>query len=266
MPEASVEPVNLASAAQQYLQSLRPEARQDQTPEVNRFTGWIGQDRLLSSLRGSELEEYALRQQTAANAQRRLEVVRTFLGWVKKQNLTVENLATHIRLRKTGSGAAAGDALNPDQIHVTAEGRAALEAELERRRAERPNIADQLRTAMADKDFRENAPLDAAREAQAHLEARIRELESMLKRAVVVDRHGASGVARMGSRVRLLDLENQREHSFTLVGPGEVNAKENKISVSSPVGKALIDRTAGEEVEVNAPSKTYRYRIEAVES
>ncbi len=70
----------------------------------------------------------------------------------------------------------------------------------------------------------------------------------------------------MGCRVRLRDLDSGREVTFTLVGPGEVNANEGKISVSSPVGRALVDRVAGDDVEVSAPSRTFRYRIEAVEN
>lgn len=265
MPESSVEVISLAEAGQRYLASLSAAEKQKQTPEVNRFVRWFGGDRALSELRGVNIERYTTENATALEAEARLSALRNMLGYAKKQGLTAENLATHVRLRRTAGGSGSGETINADRVDVTAEGLAALQQELEDKRAQRPKIAEALRLAMADKDFRENAPLDAAREAQAHLEARIRELESMLKRAVVVASGGAGGVARMGSRVRLRDLTSNKELCYVLVGPGQVNAAEGKISVASPVGSALLNRVEGEEVEVVAPSRTFRYRIEGVE-
>jgi transcription elongation factor GreA len=264
VPEATTDTISLADAGQRYLQSLQPAARQEQTPEVNRFIRWYGGERPFSSLLGNTIESYTQENARATDAQRRLDVLRSFLAWAKKSGITPDNLGVHIRLRRTSSSSSS-DTINPDKIEMTADGRTALEGELESLRAQRPKIADALRTAMADKDFRENAPLDAAREQQAHLEARIRELESMLKRAVVVEGGLGGGLARMGCRVKLHDLQSGREVTYTLVGPGEVNANEGKISVASPVGKALIDRAIGEEVEVQAPSRVFRYRIESVD-
>jgi transcription elongation factor GreA len=264
--EASVEIVSIAEAAQRYLASLRPKARQDQAPEVWRFVDEMGRDTPLNRLRAVDLERYCERNSTAADAQRRLETVRGLLNFARRHRYITENLASHVRVRRTV--ASGGNVTEPpagDRVEMTAEGRTALERELEELRAQRPTIAEALRAAMADKDFRENAPLDAAREQQAHLEARIRELESLLKRAVVVERPAAVNVARMGSRVRLRDLESGREVTYLLVGPGEVNAAEGKISVSSPVGRALMDRSEGEEVVVEAPARTFRYRIEQIE-
>ena len=71
---------------------------------------------------------------------------------------------------------------------------------------------------------------------------------------------------RLGSHVRLRDLQSDREVFYILVGPGEVNAAEGKISVASPVGRALLDHVTGDEVEVVAPSKTFRFRIESIEA
>ena len=265
MPETTTGPMTLADAAQAYLASLQPAARRDQTPEVQRFIRWLGSDRRMSDLRAVDIERYAEESSNVSDAEVRLKVVRSFLSYATKQGITPANLSVHVRLsRRAGSGGR-GETLTEERLEVTPDGLAALRQELEAYRAQRPQIAEALRAAMADKDFRENAPLDAAREQQAHVEARIRELEAMLKRAVVVE-SATTGVARLGSRVRLRDVQTDREVTYILVGPGEVNAAEGKISVASPVGRALVDHAVGEEVEVVAPSKAFRYRIEAIDA
>jgi transcription elongation factor GreA len=121
---------------------------------------------------------------------------------------------------------------------------------------------------MADKDFRENAPLDAARNEQAHLEARIREIDATLRRAVILDQAGATpgDVSQIGDVVTIKDLRTGSEKSYTLVNSDEVRSGQGKISIASPVGKAVYQRHAGEEVEVEAPSGTFRVRIESIKS
>jgi transcription elongation factor GreA len=254
----------LADAGQAYLASLQPGPRQEQSPDVQRFVRWFGAARRLADLRGADIEQYAAEQATTADAEQRLTTVRAFLTYLKRAGLTDVNLGVHVRVRRAGSSLS-GDSGGEEKIEVTADGLAALQAELEALRAQRPRIAEALRAAMSDKDFRENAPLDATREQQAHVEARIRELEALLKRAVVVESGTTGPAARLGSRVRLRDLQSGREVHYVLVGPGEVNAAEGRISVASPVGRALVGHLPGDEVEVVAPARTFRYRIEAIE-
>jgi len=123
---------------------------------------------------------------------------------------------------------------------------------------------------MADKDFRENAPLDAARNEQAHVEARIRELETKLRRAAIIEGDASNGVsagtAQIGNHVTIRDLRTGQEKSFTLVNTDEVRSGQGKISIASPVGKAVYQHRLGEEVDVEAPSGTFRVRIEGVRS
>lgn len=266
MAELTTESLTLADAGQRYLGSLQPAARRDQTSEVNRFVRWFGPDRRLNDLRGVDIERYAAENAKATDVESRLRVLRNLLAYAKKTGLTDENLSQHVRVRRTGSGGGGAEMIGDDRVEVTAEGLTALQADLANLKSERPKIAQALAEAMADKDFRENAPLDAAREHQAHVEARIRELEAMLKRAVVVSNVRGGLTARLGSRVTLSDLQTGKEMTYVLVGPGEVNAAEGRISVSSPVGRALLDHVMGDEVEVMAPSKTFRYRVESIDS
>lgn len=268
MPEQSNGPISLADAGQRYLTTLKSEARENQTPEIRRFVGELGDTADVGRVRSLDVERYIERHSKASNAVQRFESVRQFLTYLRKSGIIDVNLAQSVRYRKPASASgssSSGADLAPEKIEMTAEGRAMLEHELEEKIGERPKIAEALKLAMADKDFRENAPLDAARDQQAHLEARIRELQALLKRAIVVDRPTGSTTARMGAKVHLRDLSSDKVTEFILVGPGEVNAAERKISVSSPVGKACVDHAAGEEVEVVAPSGTRRYRIEQIE-
>jgi transcription elongation factor GreA len=120
---------------------------------------------------------------------------------------------------------------------------------------------------MEDKDFRENAPLDAARDHQGYVEGRIRRLEATLQQAVVVqDDPAPSGhEVEIGSTVVLRNLESGAETTYTLVRPGEVDAAQGRISFQSPMGQALLLHRAGDQVDVAAPSGTRRFRIESVE-
>jgi transcription elongation factor GreA len=130
-------------------------------------------------------------------------------------------------------------------------------------------IAEALHLAMADKDFRENAPLDAARDQQAHLEARIRELEAILKRVEVMEEGGVAPDTtrvQLGKVVVVHDIEAGEDLRFTLVHSHEANLALGKLSIASPLGKAVVERSTGDEVEVTAPGGVQRYRIAAVES
>ncbi|MGD0205115.1 MAG: transcription elongation factor GreA [Dehalococcoidia bacterium] len=260
------EVVSLSQAAALFLSALAPEVRQESQGEVYRFIRWYGADRPAGELRGHDVALYAESLGAAtADVVRRAEVLRSFLAFAKKEGLTITNLATHLRLRKSPQGAEGSAATVAPPSQLTAEGHTSLSAELESLKAQRPHIAEELRRAMADKDFRENAPLDAMREHQAHVEGRIHQLETILKHAQVVGGETAPGAkTHLGSTVILRDLASGSAVRYTLVSPSEVSPSEGKISIASPVGKALINRTVGEEVEVSVPVGRRHFRIEEI--
>ena len=152
---------------------------------------------------------------------------------------------------------------------MTKEGHAKALAELDDLRAQRMVIADDVKRAMADKDYRENAPLDAARDKQAHVEARIRELEHTLNNAEVLAENGktarASGKAEIGSRLAVTDLAFEEALVYVLVDPSEVDPRQGRISVESPAGKAFLGKSAGQTVVVKAPAGNLRYRIDEID-
>ncbi len=263
--------VPLSEAVSQYLASLKPEERQRSQPELLRLERWLGADREVASLRGQEVASYAEGiADNVRDAADRVDAVRRFLAFLHKRQWVGENLARHVPVRRTGAKRAqpaARPAASPGAVHLTPEGHAALVRELEELKEKRVHIAAELKRAMADKDFRENAPLDAARDAQGHLERRIREIEATLKRAVIVKAEELDGdVVRIGSTVVLRNLLSQRELRYTLVSPSEVDPRAGKISSESPVGKALLHRREGDEIEVEAPSGVQRFRIERIEA
>jgi transcription elongation factor GreA len=268
--ETTTEELTLQQAAHRFLASLKQGAKGNSPEEVLKFVRWIGPDRTLSSLRGHEIASYGENiAPTISDASTRADVVRVFLKWAKDRGMTKENLGTHLRIKKPTKSSGTGTVVDEPPVYLTKEGHDDLVTELAELKARRPQIQQDLARAMADKDFRENAPLDAARNEQGHLEARIRELEATLRRAVIIEEHGEAPTgegARIGDHVSIRDMRTGGERTYTLVNTDEVRAGQGKISIASPVGKAVYQHRAGEEVDVEAPAGTFRVRIESIHS
>ena len=259
----------LQDLARTYLASLKPAARESAQPEVLKFVRWVGPEKDLSVMRAHEVAQYAENfPPSVSDAAKRADFVRAFLQWAKDKGVTGENLGTHLRVRKASKSSSNAQTIEEQPIYLTKEGHEALVKEFEALKERRPLIQADLARAMADKDFRENAPLDAARNEQGHLEARLKDIDVTLRRAVVLD-HGAEhpgDVSQIGDYVTIKDLRTGQEKSYTLVNSDEVRSGQGKVSIASPVGKAVYGHRAGEEVDVEAPSGTFRVRIEAIKS
>jgi len=257
--------LTLARAAVQFLASLPPEEREEVQQEVNRFVRWYGTEYPLLELSAHEVANYAERLEgSSANAMKRLEAVKAFLVYAKHEGLTATNLAVHLKLKKV-SPKQTSHRKRPGRVALTAEGYQELTAELSALEAERTTIAEEIRRAAADKDFRENAPLDAIKDHQGKVEARIRELTEILKSDVVAAEETPTATADVGCTIVLRDLSSNQELRYTLVHPSEVDPAKGKISVASPIGKALLGKGKGAVVEVTAPIGKMRYRIEGIE-
>ena len=146
---------------------------------------------------------------------------------------------------------------------MTAPGLARLEDELRQLRGvERPAIIRQIAEARAHGDLSENAEYHAARERQSFIEGRIAELEEIVGAAEVIDPAGLSGEhIKFGATVRLLDEESEREASYQIVGLHEADIKSGRLSVTSPLAKALIGKRVGDSVSVPAPGGDRSYEI-----
>jgi transcription elongation factor GreA len=240
-------------AVAHFLQSIDPEKAREERPQIDAFVESFGPGRPIGDMTLADVSRYAeqFRADDVEDATQ-LEPVRAFLSYAARLAFTSENMVAGLQLGTRGNYST--EAPSEDGYQMTVEGLAALERELDELKGQRPRIAEELRAAMADKDFRENAPLDAARDAQAHLEARIRDIEARLRHAVIIDPAQKRGRANVGSTVKLLNLSSSKEQTFRLVSPNEVDPAQGKISIESPVGHAVINRLAGDEVVVEAPS------------
>ena len=138
-------------------------------------------------------------------------------------------------------------------------------AQVEGLKGERVSVVADIKLAMEDKDFRENAPLDAAKERQGIIESRIRELEASLSNAEILGKgKKPSKRTAVGAKVTLRDSDSGKKLVYLLVDVREADASSGKISTTSPVGLALLDRVVGDKVTINVPKGTLRYSVEKV--
>lgn len=152
-------------------------------------------------------------------------------------------------------------------IPITTAGAERLREELHRlKHVERPAVIEAIAEARAQGDLSENAEYDAARERQGFVEARISELDGVLSNAQVIDptELDTDGRIVFGATVEIEDLETSDTVVYQIVGDIEADIRHNKISVSSPVARALIGKTEGDVVEVKAPSGEREYEIVSV--
>jgi transcription elongation factor GreA len=261
--------ITVGQAFQEYLESLKPEQRNIQASFVRRYIEHAGEDFPASGLSNSRVESYAEREIKASDpaAPDRVLALKSFFQFLKKRNYTAQNFGVHIRVPRGGAPRAgkgtARARIEQAPIEMTPEGHEALTRELEELTARTPELVKAISQAREDKDFRENAPLEAAREAMAFSEQRRREIEATLKRAVIAE-EGSDDRSAIGSMVTVTRLDTGKQMTYKLVGAREANATQMKISVESPVGKELLGRAIGEEVAVEAPSGLLQFRIDSI--
>jgi len=151
------------------------------------------------------------------------------------------------------------------EFFFTAEGLTKLQAELEHLRSvRRPEVAEKIYRAKERGSTENNAEYEDAKNEQAFVEGRILTLERMLQNAVVIDSSSSCGRVKLGSKVLVRDQDG-REQLYTIVGSAEVNPSEGKISNESPVGRALLEQSPGDEVEVSVPAGLLRLKIIGLE-
>ena len=150
-----------------------------------------------------------------------------------------------------------------ERVPMTVEGYKALETELHRLKSqERPRIIQAIAEARAHGDLSENAEYHAAKEAQGMNEAKVAELEDKLGRADVIDPTKLSGDSvKFGATVELVDEDTDEEVTYKLVGDLEADVKSGKVSISSPIARALIGKAVGDSVEVTTPKGSRSYEI-----
>ena len=154
-----------------------------------------------------------------------------------------------------------------DKVPMTPSGHAALEVELKKRQSEdRPRIIELIAEARSHGDLSENAEYHAAKEEQSHNEGRIAEIEDKLARADIIDVTKLSGdTIKFGATVTLIDEDTEKKAVWQIVGETEADAKKGRISITSPLARALVGKKKGSTVEVVAPGGAKAYEIAKVE-
>jgi transcription elongation factor GreA len=153
-----------------------------------------------------------------------------------------------------------------DKVPMTGKGFSALEDELRRRQqVERPRIIQAISEARSLGDLSENAEYHAAKEAQSLNEGRILELESMISRAEIIDVSKLSGERiKFGATVKLVDEDTEEEKTYQIVGEPEADVRSGRVSVTSPIARALMGKTVGDTVEVTTPGGGKSYEVVGV--
>ena len=267
--------LSISEALTHFVAAKKPaKSAQQSHQELGRFVAWCGRERKVSELAPSEVAEYA--QQIGLGGSEsihRLSPVKVFLTYWKDQGWINNGLASHLRVPRTRRTASPSKTTTRTNGRVffggsqlSQEGYDRLVSQLDDLKDQRALVLEDIKRAMADKDFRENAPLDAAKDQQGIIELRIRELEVSINNAQILPEGASSKVARssVGAKVTLKDTSSGKTIAYTLVDVREADVSAGKISTVSPVGQALLDRMVGEEVTINVPKGTLRYRVQRI--
>ncbi len=249
----------------------------DGSQELRKFLRWSG-DREVGRFTPHDMEQYAkeVGQSGADSAQQRLLPIKAFVEYWKVQGWTDKKLATHLRpprsktrtaSRTAAARPAAARPVEDETTYLSQEGYDRLVLQLAELKEDRVSVTQEIRLARADKDFRENAPLDAAKERQNRIETQISQLESAISKAEILP--GSSNGAEIsrsavGTRITVKDKDSGEVIDYTLVDAREADIGLRRISIQSPVGQALLDLGAGEEVSVPTPKGTLMYVVENV--
>jgi transcription elongation factor GreA len=152
-----------------------------------------------------------------------------------------------------------------NDVHITPEGLEAVKSELHQlTTVRRPAIVAKIKAAREFGDLSENFEYHAAKNEQGMMEARINELEAIVKNHVIIETQKSTGVVAMGSTVRFAE-DGESEETYRIVGPAEADPKAGRVSYESALGKALIGHRTGDEVEIKTPNASYRVRIVGVD-
>ena len=252
--------MDLDSALHKYLedQVVGDEARH----ELQRFAKSFGETHPEVSALGAKVITDYVSMATGATVDgvRRLEPVREFLKYLYASGQTSKtNLGKYVRAssKKKARSQTPGPVSTHAQqeLHrLTEDGMRELEIQLDSLKVELPNVVKEMARAAADKDVRENAPLEAARERQGHIQSRIRDIESVLASALAIsDTDGDGKVVGVGSTVSVKNSASKQSVDYTIVSPIEARPSAGKLSMASPVGKELLGKEVGDEVEVVTP-------------
>ncbi len=250
----------LSKIVKDYLNATPTNNRVETHEQVYKFIRWIG-----SEISASELTPFITSSYSDQTAVTAIKYVKPFLKYLYTKGFTATNLSSHLKGRKAARSTITSNRKRPQNIsNLTPEGYLKLNTELEELLTQRIEVTVELRKAAADKDFRENAPLHAARDRKSLIEGRIQEIESILKTATIIKSSKSGSKVKIGDTVLLEDLSSGQQVCYILVDSKESNIAMGKCSTVSPIGKSLLNKEKGQIVEVIAPGGTFSFRIHKI--
>ena len=229
-----------------------------------------GKSKLFSQVKPSDIDyffESEIRKGLSKVSEQKLKEIRSFLRFSYQNGFISDNLALHIRIRRnsknTSNSKSSSKMISSNRLELTAEGHQKLTEELAQLKSGRPERAEAIAHAASTGDVRENAPLEAAREAQGMAEQRISELEHHLSEATIIDESKSkSNVITIGAEVEVeSDKKSAGRQKYTLVSQAEADPLKGRISIVSPIGKALLNKSKGDKISVQTPRVKSTYKI-----
>ena len=261
--------MTLSQAIALFLQKGGPKPTRNQQ-ELNKLTRWFQGNKRLQSISAAEVQAYSEQLPAGASQnEEHLKPLRAFFIFVRTEGFISQNLSSHLRPRRLGARvsklSSRGSSVREETVQLTKEGYGEIENQLALLRDQLPLASREIERAAADGDVRENAPLEAAKVHQGQLMDRIHGLEETMAKAVILDGtkliSNEMDLVQQGSRVTVQEVGSDKEFTWVLVDPREANLFESKLSISSPVGQAILGASLGEEIEVLAPSRRVGYKI-----
>ncbi len=259
--------INLGEAASRYMATNAENQRVEYQQEILKFVRWFGNERPVSSMTASEVSNYAERlAQMDSDAAFKIEPIKAFLAYIRKQKWNPANLSTGIKIKKSKSrNTGPAQKVNREPVPMTKSKFDELTVELANLRSKRIEVIGDIQRAAADKDFRENAPFHAAREQKGHIEGRIIELDEMLACAVITEENKVkTQVVCVGDTIVIEAVESGQQLRYTIVNPKEVAPARGMISTISPIGRAVLGKREGEVVIVVVPAGKLQYKVSQI--
>ena len=261
----------MIEALKYYVKKIPLSERMNERAVVADFVTNIGEEKLLSNLKPPEVGDYSQQitsRMANTDTQSRLTSVKKFLSFLHTSELIDNdlNIPSHLRSKRILANKRTKNKISTfeEGPRLTKSRAKTLINQLEKLNKQKMDLAVDIQNAAADGDVRENAPLEAAREAQGMVMVKITDIENLMRGAIIIDDGSQSllkGKINIGSKVTIENQNNKEVNTFQIVDFHEADPLNSKISSDSPVAKSILGKSKGETVSVKSPTGTIDYKI-----
>ena len=261
----------MIEALKYYVKTIPLSERMNERAVVADFVTNIGEEKLLSNLKPPEVGDYSQQitsRMANTDTQSRLSSIKKFLSFLHTSELIDNdlNIPSHLRSKRILTNKRTKNKVSTfeEGPKLTKSRAKTLINQLEKLNKQKMDLAVDIQNAAADGDVRENAPLEAAREAQGMVMVKITDIENLMRGAIIIDDGSQSllkGKINIGSKVTIENQNNKEVHTFQIVDFHEADPLNSKISSDSPVAKSILGKSKGETVSVKSPTGTIDYKI-----